>query len=101
VKRWRLPNVEPLDRCEERCAAAVVQAFAGAPVREREYEAANTDIGELAENGVGAGADLLGRLLSPEFLLERGDQFLEAQLVRGAVSADIVESRFDETLGRA
>src|ERR671935_1969530 len=84
-----------LDGRDDRGAAAVAQAFAGAAVCEREHEAADGNVGELRQDDVGTGTDLLGRLLVAELLNERGDQPLYAQAMRGLVGSDIVEPRIE------
>src|SRR5919204_1026238 len=85
-----------LDGRDERGAAAVAQAFAGAAVCERQHEAADGNVGELRQDNVGTGTDLLGRLLVAELLDERGDQPLYAQAMRGLIGSDVVEPRLDE-----
>jgi hypothetical protein len=49
--------------------------LAGAAVREREHEAPDRNVGELGEDGVGADADLLGRLFVAELFDQRGLSF--------------------------
>src|SRR5919201_5226887 len=85
-----------LDGRDERGAAAVAQAFAGAAVCERKHEAADGNVCELRQDNVGTGTDLLGRLLVAQLLNERGDQPLYAQAMRGLVGSDVVEPRIDE-----